>query len=261
MTNINPNGGINRVNNGFKKEDITNNKEKPIAKTKEAEASSLDALNSYGKANVTFKGKLKDSIQKEMFKKKITKNFNLSEFTVNELMKNVNKDNIKFIESLFFAKDENGQRLLEHIDGIESIARDLSADKLEFAEKLIFGEDGKSHGRARGLIMPWGPHHDWEKPAENITYAKILWNLTPENYEFAEKLCFGKDENGEYLFSEIDDVGDILKMMTSDNASFVEKLCIGKDENGNDFFPEKRKILQILMDIRSGELTEEDIFK
>ena len=55
MTNINPNDGINRVRNSFKKEEVVEKKEKPVVQAKNAEASSLDVLNSYGKASINFK--------------------------------------------------------------------------------------------------------------------------------------------------------------------------------------------------------------
>ena len=73
MTNINPNDGINRVNNSFKREDIANNKEKPVAETKEVEGSSLNALSAYGKANITFRGteQKQDEIIKEQVVQKL----------------------------------------------------------------------------------------------------------------------------------------------------------------------------------------------
>ena len=56
MTNINPNDDVGKINHIIKKEDKVNKKEKPVAETKQVEASSLDALNSYGKASITFRG-------------------------------------------------------------------------------------------------------------------------------------------------------------------------------------------------------------
>ena len=175
MTSINPNDGVNRVNNSFKNEKVVDKKEKPVVESKTAEASSLDALNSYGKANMSFKGKITDSLEKEILKKKVIKkcsNRGFGEETVGRIFNHVNSDNIKFVESLFFAEDKNGKKLIENRDYFESLVKALTLDKLEFADKLIFGEDGVSHGRAYGLTEDYGPHGDFTRNIENRPMLK-----------------------------------------------------------------------------------------
>ena len=56
MTNINPNNDVGKINHNIKKGNKVNKQEKPVAQTKQVEASSLNALSAYGKANINFKG-------------------------------------------------------------------------------------------------------------------------------------------------------------------------------------------------------------
>ena len=57
MTNINPNNDVGKINNNIKKENKVNKKKEVVAQQKQVEASALNALSSYGKASVTFRGK------------------------------------------------------------------------------------------------------------------------------------------------------------------------------------------------------------
>ena len=56
MTNINPNDGVNKINANIKKETKVNKNKEVVAQSKQVEASALNALNSYGKASINFKG-------------------------------------------------------------------------------------------------------------------------------------------------------------------------------------------------------------
>lgn len=56
MTNINPNDGVNKINANIKKESKVNKNKEVVAQSKQVEASALNALNSYGKASINFKG-------------------------------------------------------------------------------------------------------------------------------------------------------------------------------------------------------------
>ena len=61
MTNINPNDGVNKINANIKKENKVNKNKEVVAQSKQVEASALNALNSYGKASINFKGNLKEN--------------------------------------------------------------------------------------------------------------------------------------------------------------------------------------------------------
>ena len=56
MNNINSNGKVGKINFNIKKENKLNKKQLSSVATRQVEASSLDALNSYGKAGISFKG-------------------------------------------------------------------------------------------------------------------------------------------------------------------------------------------------------------
>ena len=68
MTNINPNDGVNKINANIKKENNVNKKKEVVAQSKQIEASSLNALNSYGKASINFKGTTKKALPDEIVK-------------------------------------------------------------------------------------------------------------------------------------------------------------------------------------------------
>ena len=66
MPNINPNDGIGNVNNIIKKESKVNKEKKVVAETKQVEASALNALGTYGLANVNFKGSIARNFEEEI---------------------------------------------------------------------------------------------------------------------------------------------------------------------------------------------------
>lgn len=56
MTNINPNDDVLRANQNIRKGSKKNMEKEVVVLPKQVEASSLNALSSYGKAKVSFKG-------------------------------------------------------------------------------------------------------------------------------------------------------------------------------------------------------------
>lgn len=60
--------------------------------------------------------------------------------------------------------------------------------------------------------------------------------LTEDNIDIAEKLCFGKDEEGNALFEPKKEIRFLLKRIDYRNVDLAEKLCFLKDENGKDLF-------------------------
>ena len=70
--------------------------------------------------------------------------------------------------------------------------------------------------------------------------------LTEDNIDIAEKLCFGKDENGNALFKQKHEIRFLLKRINRRNVDLAEKICFLKDENGEDFFKDIDVIKLIL---------------
>ena len=102
MTNINPNNDVGKINHSIKKESKVNKKEKPVAEIKSVEASSLDALNSYGKASITFRGveKKQDVVTKEQVLQRLNEmDFDVSDYYREDLV-------CKIKESLYYLPDD-----------------------------------------------------------------------------------------------------------------------------------------------------------
>ncbi len=72
--------------------------------------------------------------------------------------------------------------------------------------------------------------------------------LTEDNIDIAEKLCFGKDEEGNALFEPKEEIRFLLKRINHRNVDLAEKICFLKDEKGENLFLNLGIIKSILED-------------
>ena len=68
---------------------------------------------------------------------------------------------------------------------------------------------------------------------------------------FKARLESEKDSKGGFVFDSYC-IDDIMSFLNIDNILFAEKLCFGKDEQGNDFFPCKDMIADVLFSCKNG---------
>lgn len=279
MDSVNFEKNIKKVDNDYalKKEQKT---KKNNIERKTAEASSLEALSSYVKAQVTFKGNVpSDDFERRLkdIKQKIKQNpdeygwldssleyinndniifveqlcLELNNLEKPDILKEIYKKHLKnafktmqedinFVKKLWYSKDETGKDLFPEKLEIALILGCTNSQNREFAKELCFGKDENGN--------------DLFSDKHGIRY--ILGKTNTENMEFARELCFGKNENDNDLFWDKNSISGILAYTNADNIEFARELCFGKDENGKDLFlfSDKYYIADILQNTNTDNI-------
>ena len=237
MTNINPNDGVNRINHNIKKENKVNKKEKPVAQTKQVEASSLNALSAYGKANINFKGKKiepatfdkkKKDLQEKIEKSLIIRGENYSKYFLEELFDLIKEDNIDLATQLFLGKTSNGNEIIENKQLACCILL-LIKECPEYETSLIKRNDNKSISI------------DFDKVYETIT--QVINEEAKNNIDvgLVKQIFELKNENGNNSFN-YEEIFEILSSINDENLPLAKKLIFNKDEQGNEL-PNIKKYL------------------
>lgn len=220
MTNINPNDDVLRINQNIRKGSKKNMEKEVVVQPKQVEASSLNALSSYGKAKVTFRGQVSETEDKNSLE--------------------------NFEKRLLAEKDENGKCIFGESRIIKFIMEDVDENNLSFAEKLCLGKDenGNDFIPDKTLI----PEILFAVKQANIDFSDSTNNKSQDfiDAEFVEKICFGKDENGNYFFPDKLYIDYVISNAKELPKSFVEKLLWGIDEEGEPLFNDKKLIPNIL---------------
>lgn len=234
---------INLKNNNLLLKEKVKKQNKQL-KNKITQASSLEALSCYAKAEINFMGK--------------TKPRELEEF-----------ENI-----LRYGKDENGNDLFPQKNLIEGIISGISRKQLDIARWLFLSEKNKAKGKttANDVSMDDGCANSIENIefTKKLCYGKdeegnelfprkelieeIILNTNDKNRKLALDLCFKKNESGKDVIINKAAIADILRFVDEDNVDFALELCSGKDKNGNDLFPQKELIGYIILAINDNNI-------
>ncbi len=241
----------NTASSNFKKKK-TNQKQEQ----KHSQASSLDALGSYGKAqlNINFCGDLqskKETVLKlineacERYKNELNcpedrKEEFLSEISVfidefcedcdhgylndnyfkqitdSYIFNGYKKDNVQLLEKLINLKDDNGKYIF---DGYSLFSMLNNKELSPEAEKVFFE-----------LLNLKTEDNKFRCNSTDLCF--IYPKLNSQNIEFIDYLLDLKDKEGKYRLSGFD-CGEILKAITRDNKDVFETLVEAKDERGN----------------------------
>ena len=277
MTNINPNNDVGKINNNIKKGNKVNKKKEVVAQQKQVEASALNALSSYGKANVHFKGNKECSFEEKKAELEQTlKEEKIPSSEISSILHAVKEETIPLAEKLCVTKDKWGGKLFNNRRVITEILRTVEPATLDFAEKICFSENQLYSGDIPLILKNTSEQNI--KLAEKLCIgqnengsqllqdkyiiAEILrktYDKPEEIIKFAENLCIGKDEHGKELFEQKKFIGLILNYTNEKNLPLAEKLCFSKDETGNDLFKNKGIIANILLNAKedSFDITEE----
>ena len=168
MTNINPNDDVGRISHNIKKENKVKKNEKTVAETKSVEASSLDALNSYGKVNVAFKGIFNkkpkaEEVTPNLLWNKLSKT-NLSEEEKSSLLNSIcnsiyTEEQLdianKFVSEPVFYENKTFQNVIRSIL-LDSDNAQNAELKLKLIDKFLMSKELRQNSNAQdsiGLIL------------------------------------------------------------------------------------------------------------
>ena len=249
MTNINPNNDIGKINHNIKKGKKVNKQEKPVAETKSVEASSLNALSAYGKANINFKGNTSLSVKTkndEISKAEITSSIGEAEET--EEYKSPQYEESKDITSItssetMFTPDVRAdieaklKTMLDSEDEVNDILNSITEENLPIVQKLLEG-DGKKLKELKEYFTSTNNDYDFLEPIDNTeeslnSISETLSKINKENINLTYKILF--DDK----FTQKDLIGSILTNANSSNYELIETLMF------NNKITDKKEALEI----------------
>ena len=186
----------------------TNNQKASEVKVPKNATSSLEALSSYNKANVQFKGAISEV------------------YNHYKLEKNFAKKGISLRYKLTYGKDENGDDLFPrksyiqtilsncepyNVDLIERICFDKSKDDFMFAEEgslkqSIYCLNEDNLDLAERLYFPDEKTKKMIREHKTLDFFHALNFVNEENKELAEKLIFGKNEKFQQMVDKYHEV-------------------------------------------------------
>ena len=228
MTNINPNNDVGKVNHIVKKESKVNKKKEFVAETKQVEASALNALGAYGRANISFKGNAQQTFEQKLEElgQKIKSSFCgenaiLSQNDLLDIEDVINENNIELANKLFFGKNVDGKELVENKKLILPLLM-LSIELPDVVDSIIKKDDN-------GNLS-----------VDLDTFYNVLYQISKDegsisseiDVDFIKQIFEFKNDEGNYPYA-FDDALNILESINSENIVLAKKLIFNKDENGN----------------------------
>ena len=220
--------------------------------------SSLDTLSNYNKANIHFK-RIEKSFythQKDFIKRmeeERDENGSLVyyyDYLKNNIIKSLSPNNIEWAEELCFGKDENNEYICKNKESIPLLLSLTTKCNIDIAKQLysslakqdiylslfnfILENTNKENLPFVKRLYTTKEGEEFLPHAYNIRY--LIQSTNAENINLVEKLCFDKDENGNYLFPNKEEIENLIKFLDVGDMELAEKLCFLKDENGKLFF-------------------------
>ena len=250
MTNINPNNDVGKISHNIKKEKKVNKKEKPVAETKEVEASSLNALSAYGRANINFKGNPALTFEQKLksYEEKLKTILN-SEEEISEILNSITEENLPIVQKLlegdghklkelqeYFPKKNNLISLLP-LDSSKRIPTNLSEllnsinkDNFKLSNRILFDDSftqkeltreiiGKSNKSNSDLIETLMFN---DKITDKEEALEIATRLDSDCIDFAKRLCSSES------ITE-DEIKYLLKETNSKTEAILDELILGTE--------------------------------
>ena len=259
MDFINLRNDINKIGKNYSASIQKRKDKKTVVETKSVQASSLDALSSYGFASVkrtslsnvikTPEEKIKDLTNR------LLNDENLKKFAIQDYL---TPANIELAELLCYGKDEQGQEIFPDKSVIHFTLEELHEDNYDFALELLLGKDENGNDLFQDKSMVWGILYQVGQKKEMVDVIK---NLEPEMLEeFNSIPAFRNlkveiDESGNVVLPPEDEIVATVSDFVDKKLQIARQLCYGKDEAGYQLFPEKDKISRVLANSYDNDLS------
>lgn len=172
---------------------------------------------------------------------------------IRDILYEVHEDNLQLVYDLCFGKDENGKDLFPSKELIYDIVRMIPRKKemmesfhqapIEELSSLFVTKELFSKIDEQGNIIP---PTDSELDNFSNKFLEKVKNM-------ANKLCFGKDENGKDLFPHKTQIKDVLFYLSVLPSYFLETFCLSKDDDGNSLFFDSENLDELFLLIEKND--------